>query len=132
MNGRNAQLSHLKAELYTKDNGLVMLEMVTESRIGPMEQNTKANGKKIKHMDMESSGMWMEIFLKACGRKIRQMGKGFTRTSMVRSMRGSGKTICKMDTESRLGPMAQDTRVTTRMEKSTGMALIHGWTEACM
>ncbi len=68
----------------------------------------------------------MEIFLRENGSLIRQMATVCICMQTVQGTRDIGKMICKMDMELKVGQMDQDTRVTTRKDRSMVKEHMHG------
>ena len=70
--------------------------MVREHKLGKMEPSTPETGETEWLKEKEYSIMLMEMFTQESFTKIEQMDSEFMFTLMGKSMKDSGRTICKM------------------------------------
>ena len=98
----------LKIELYTLDNGMVLIGMDLEFRHGLMGQSMRVIGNIIKQTDKESLSTQMVIFMMETGKTTRLMALEHTLMLMELNMKDIGLTICKMDKDQNHGMMVLD------------------------
>lgn len=141
---------HIQMETTTRENGLMIKQMVTEfTYTTKLELNMKAIGKMTCNMGQEYRSIATETNMKECSNKAEEVDKahtitqldkyiraagqtaelkasGFVNGQTVKSFKGSGWIIKSMVKEYTLGRMVENMRETTATIKNMAKALILG------
>ena len=109
-------------------SGMAIQKKDTESNFGKTEQNTKAFGKTTRQMAKAHFIIWMEINTTVTGLMTKLMGTAGIHIQTVILMKVSGKMMCKMEKEKKLGSMVPSFKEIIKWVRNTALAIINGLT----
>lgn len=103
------------------ESGWEQIDVVMESKYGLTELNTKDNGSTIKQVGRENLPIFMEMFMKGIGKTIRPLGsESILMRKQTQDIRVIGKMICNMGLEFKFMLMEIDTKACSAKEKDMG------------
>lgn len=102
-----------KMELDTWVSGKARIDTDKVYRYGPMALDTRVTGGSIRRMAEALSGTFTATSTKANGSTTRPTGTARTHMQTELSIRATGRTISRMASELRSGPMVLSTKVST-------------------